>query len=390
MAHTDDAHPQLPPPTASGYADVCCCALAFLDASKAYDVAWRSAIISQLKSMGVCGKMLVLLTDMLSAGKVTRTVINGTARSERFVVDAGVPQGGVLSPVLYNIFIDSLVRELNREEHGFGITIAGVRVASLHFADDIVLCAKTPEELQRMLRVCSEHARTWHFSWNPTKSKIVVVGYADARKRFTQTITGTGAGACPATLLDAAGVEQALEVVNTYRYLGVEVDFNAQTGSEDRWETHCRPQRWAARNTASSLLTIAHRYSALPLRDSVTAYGTYARPRAEYAAQLWAPAITSTQRQHLDSVQHQFQSQVLNPNTYGGTRSGVSHAMATHELGVMPASHHADLLALRYWWHVHHAPVTSALYRIATARHRAAIDSLKKKSTKNCARGPTL
>ena len=221
VAHTDDAHPQLPPPTASGYADVCCCALAFLDASKAYDVAWRSAIISQLKSMGVCGKMLVLLTDMLSAGKVTRTVINGTARSERFVVDAGVPQGGVLSPVLYNIFIDSLVRELNREEHGFGITIAGVRVASLHFADDIVLCAKTPEELQRMLRVCSEHARTWHFSWNPTKSKIVVVGYADARKRFTQTITGTGAGACPATLLDAAGVEQALEVVTLMAIWGL-------------------------------------------------------------------------------------------------------------------------------------------------------------------------
>ena len=78
----------------------------FLGLSKAFDQGWHSGLIFKLKKNGIDGKLLSLMLSYLVDRK-QRVVINGFA-SEWGSIEAGVPQGLVLGPLLYRIYINYL------------------------------------------------------------------------------------------------------------------------------------------------------------------------------------------------------------------------------------------------------------------------------------------
>ena len=75
--------------------------LMFVDVRKAYDRVWRSGLWLKLKSAGLGGNCLRMIREMYS--RVTRTVLVNGRFSDKFDVAAGVPQGSVLSPLLYAV-----------------------------------------------------------------------------------------------------------------------------------------------------------------------------------------------------------------------------------------------------------------------------------------------
>jgi hypothetical protein len=101
--------------------------------------------------------------------RVTRSVIERKMESAKFVVPLGVPQGAVLSPWFYAVFINDLAMELLRR--GCGVSLFGRRVPLLLFADDIALLARNPLELQKMLDVVFNFSRSWRFVFNHRKIK---------------------------------------------------------------------------------------------------------------------------------------------------------------------------------------------------------------------------
>ena len=74
--------------------------------------------------------------------------------SRSFKLSAGVRQGGVLSPALFSIFIDSLVDKVVRS--GVGCHISCICVAIFLYADDIVLLSPTVNGLQALLDICED------------------------------------------------------------------------------------------------------------------------------------------------------------------------------------------------------------------------------------------
>ena len=133
----------------------------YLDMSKAFDKVWHEGLLHKLKQNGIDGNVLALLTNYLS-NRRQRVVLNGKS-SDWAPILSGVPQGSVLGPLLFLIFINDLE--------------AGIISQIKFFADDTSLYSvvKDPEksarELNHDLEVISNWAKQWKMSFNPDPTK---------------------------------------------------------------------------------------------------------------------------------------------------------------------------------------------------------------------------
>ena len=136
----------------------------FLDISKAFDKVWHESLIFKLKQNGVGGNVTNLLGNYLSNRK-QRVVINGKT-SEYFPVESGVPQGSVLGPLLFLIYINDLE--------------IGIKSQVNFFADDTMIYSVvhnptlTASVLNHDLEIISQWAHQWKMSFNPEPSKQTV------------------------------------------------------------------------------------------------------------------------------------------------------------------------------------------------------------------------
>ena len=116
----------------------------FVDFSCAFDTIPRNCLFYKLSQLGVSSKFIRLL-QLLYDDSMSR-VWDGCTLSEEFTIKSGVKQGCVLSPVLFSLYLNDLPETLPG-----GLTVAGVSIKILLYADDIVILSDSPVGLQKMI-----------------------------------------------------------------------------------------------------------------------------------------------------------------------------------------------------------------------------------------------
>ena len=95
----------------------------------------------------------------------------GEMMSDSFAVSRGLRQGCILSPLLFSIYVNSLVEKLRGV--GVGVQSRGRMVTALLYADDAVLLAKNEEQVKRGLKVLEEWCKEWAVEVNVEKSGVM-------------------------------------------------------------------------------------------------------------------------------------------------------------------------------------------------------------------------
>ena len=131
--------------------------VAFVDLRKAFDSVDRDLLWHRLGHYGISGKFLDLIKCLYRDTEYCVRV-NDTV-TEPFPVTSGVKQGCLLSPTLFNLFINGLIEEI--KQLNLGVKCGEILLALLMFADDIAIMAETEEDLQCMLSTL----HTWCESW---------------------------------------------------------------------------------------------------------------------------------------------------------------------------------------------------------------------------------
>ena len=99
--------------------------------------------------MGISDHLTCLLRN-LNAGQEA-TVKTGHGTTGRFQIGKGEHQGCILSPCLFNVYAENILRNAGLEEAQAGIKIAGRNINNLRYADDTTLRAESEEELKSLL-----------------------------------------------------------------------------------------------------------------------------------------------------------------------------------------------------------------------------------------------
>ena len=149
----------------------------FVDFEKAFDSVWKKGLIYKLHQIGIKGSILKLLNHFLFSRKVTLN-INGERGETRQSADYGLPQGSVLSPLLFKIFVTDFLAELNQEPNISVYKFADDGTVKIT-ADNSQLCI---EKLSYVLKCLRSWTQKWHMKVNCDRNKTEIICFNTAEK----------------------------------------------------------------------------------------------------------------------------------------------------------------------------------------------------------------
>jgi hypothetical protein len=234
------------------------CSAAFLDVQQAFDRVWHKGLLCKVK-LHLPHTMYVLIKSYLSDRLFQ--VKHGNARSNLHKIEAGVPQGSVLGPVLYNIFTSDLP------------TTEDVTVAT--YADDVAYLAsdEIPEEASNKLQNVLDKTHTWLEKWRirPSAQKSNHITFTLRKKDSPPVRLGS----------------TILPDTNCVKYLGFHLDRRLT------WKLHIKKKRDEINLKCRSLYWLLGRNSVLSVDNKLLIYNSVLKPIWTYGIPLWSTASKS-------------------------------------------------------------------------------------------------
>ena len=146
----------------------------FIDYAKAFNYVDYSKLWKILKEIGIPDHLVCLLRNLYAGQEATVRTGHGTI--DWFQIGKGVCKGCILSPCLFNLYEEYIMRNAGLEEAQPGIKIAGRNINNLRYADDTTLMAECKEELKSLLMKVKEESEKVGLKLNIQKTEIMASG----------------------------------------------------------------------------------------------------------------------------------------------------------------------------------------------------------------------
>ena len=269
---------------------------AFLDLSKAFDKVWHEGLLYKLKSYGIEGPLLSVIKDFL-ANRYQRVVLNGQTSSWKSIL-AGVPQGSILGPLFFLIFINDLSD--------------GIKSSIKIFADDTSLFSAMTDGISQSHKLntdlckIAEWACQWKMSFNPDPTKQAV------EVRFsTKNIKEN----LPNLLFNGSNVS----TVDFQKHLGLTLDNKLDF-------RHHLKEKITKANKGIGLISRLRQF--LPRSSLLCIYKSFIRPHLDYGDIIYDRPSNKNFTNKIESVQYCAALAIT------GAIRGTSRAKLYEELGI--------------------------------------------------------
>ena len=340
--------------------------VAFLDIKKAYPRTNHAVLLKACWDQGIRGAMYATIESHLS-NRRHMILVNGEY-SESYGVSVGLAEGSILSPVLFSIYINSIVARLN--EAGEGVKLMNdeggeFNLRCLLYADDLAIVSDSIEDLNKMLEAAGLWAAESQTEFNFGKGKTEFVCYG-AEKRG---ISG-----------EAKILGRDIKEVDLYRYLGVdlhrELGFNGNLSMEEmNLKPKARKQEGLQRaksggaggqgisffpyisacarkmtNKRGICNTMGMRGGGFSTDICKKLMSTFVLSQAQYSIPVWG--MDCVKDSQLERAQIESAKHIL-----GLEDAAVSYDVVRCELGLLAMSRRRMMAELVYYWKILHMPV---------------------------------
>ena len=241
-----------------------------VDLEKAYDNVIRELMWQVMDEYGIRGSLAKAVKSMYVNCEACVNIKEGN--SEWFPVKKGVRQGCVMSPWLFNVYMDRIVREA-KERFSGGVKLEESNVQFLLFVDDLILVAEREEDVENNLNILDEVMAKWSMKVNWGKTKALVV------KR--------GGGSCNVSVKG-----EMVEEVKVMKYLGAL--FNEEGTCEDEIESRIG----ATGRTIGALRQEVVDRRELSKTTKLRVYNAIVNPTLLYGSETW-----TLQKRHMKKLQ---------------------------------------------------------------------------------------
>ena len=144
----------------------------FIDYAKAFDCVDHNKLWKILKEMSIPDHLTCLLRNLYAGQEAT--VRTGHGATDWFQIGKGVCQGCILSPCLFNLYAEYIMRKAGLEEAQAGIKVARRNINNLRYADDPTLMTESEEELKSLLMKVKKESEKVGLKLNIQKAKTMV------------------------------------------------------------------------------------------------------------------------------------------------------------------------------------------------------------------------
>ena len=312
---------------------------AFIDLEKAFDTVPRTKIWESLHTRRVSSKMIRIIQSLYK--NTVNCVISKNSISDKFTTNEGLRQGGVMSPLLFIIFMDDIITKcneiINKKLHVGYKNLKKVEISECAFADDIVIITETAKDLEKQIKIWNETLKENGMKINKDKTKVMTIG--ESRQKLKIKVD-----------------EEELEQVNQYQYLGVMIE---QTGKQEM-EINERIDKAAKMYYALNKSIIGKKE--VSRKTKMNVYKVIFRPILTYGSESWI--LNNRQKSKLQAMDMKYLRKVKGVTR----RDRIRNEDVRTELQIQSVLEFIENKQLSWWGHLQRMTDTRPAKEIWGAR----------------------